>query len=76
MSSQKITLGLSVHRPEMIPLLANGMQCHDALYLEEPPAADFGPMLQGALPVDDYVVQLDDEYPEFSRRMCCLLRRL
>jgi hypothetical protein len=33
-------------------------------------------MLQGALAVDDYLQELDLEYPAFSREMCYLLRRL
>lgn len=33
-------------------------------------------MLQGALSVDDYLLPADVEYPEFSRRMCCLLQAL
>ena len=76
MSSQKITLGLSVHRPEMIPLIADRMRRHDAIFLEEPPADGFETMLAGALAVDDYLRPLDVEYPAFSRDMCHLLREL
>ena len=76
MSPQNITLGLSVHRPEMIPLIADRMRCHDAIFLEEPPADGFEPMLAGALAVDDYLRPLDVEYPAFSRNMCYLLREL
>jgi len=50
---QKITLGLSVHRPEMIHFIADRMQQHDAIFLEEPPAADFEQTLKGVLTVDD-----------------------
>ena len=73
---QKITLGLSLHRPEMIPFLTHWMQRHDAVVLEEPPADGFQQMLQGALAVDDYLQELDVEYPAFSRAMCDLLRKL
>ena len=73
---QNITLGLSVHRPEMIPFIAEWMRRHDAIFLEEPPAAGFQQMLEGALAVDDYLRQLDVEYPVFSRDMCYLLREL
>jgi len=73
---QKITLGLSVHRPEMIPLIAEKMRRHDAIYLEEPPAAGFDQMLAGEYAVEDYIRQLDLEYPAFSRQMCYLLREL
>ena len=71
-----ITLGLSVHRPEMIPIAAVLMRRHDAIFLEEPPAAGFEQMLEGSLDVDDYLLQLDLEYPEFSRNMCYLLQEL
>ena len=76
MSSQKITLGLSVHRPEMIPLIADRMRRHDAIFLEEPPADGFETMLAGALAVEDYLRPLDVEYPAFSRDMCHLLQEL
>ncbi len=52
------------------------MQRHDALFLEEPPSADFNDMLRGAVSIDDYLMPLDVEYPEFSRGMCRLLRKL
>ncbi|MGD2024381.1 MAG: hypothetical protein PVH42_08630 [Desulfobacterales bacterium] len=76
MSKPKITLGLSLHRPEMVAFLANLMRSHDVIVLEEPPVDGFHQMLQGALAVDDYLQNLDVEYPVFSREMCYLLRRL
>jgi len=75
-SLPKITLGLSVHRPEMIPYIANCMRQHDAIFLEEPPAAGFEQMLEGTLDVDDYLRELDVEYPAFSRTMCYLMQEL
>ena len=71
-----MTLGLSLHRPEMIPLIAERMRRHEAIFLEEPSATGFEPMLAGALAVDDYLRPLDVEYPAFSRNMCYLLREL
>ncbi len=76
MSEQKITLGLSLHRPEMVPFLANLMQLHDVILLEEPPTNGFHRMLEGAVAVDDYLQELDVEYPVFSRDMCYMLRKL
>ncbi len=75
-SMQKITLGLSVHRPEMIPYMADWMRRHDAIFLEEPPAAGFAQMLTGELAVNDYLRELDVEYPAFSRNLCYLLQEL
>ena len=76
MSMQKITLGLSLHRPEMVPFLAEWMRRHDTVLLEEPPVEGFQQMLQGALAVNDYLQEQDVEYPAFSRDMCYQLRRL
>lgn len=73
---QQVTLGLSLHRPEMIPLIFDRMECHEAIILEEPPDTGFERMLAGRLAVDEYLMQLDVEYPAFSRNMCYLLREL
>ena len=75
-SKQKITLGLSVHRPEMIPYMADWMRRHDAIFLEEPPAAGFAQMLTGEFAVNDYLRELDVEYPAFSRNLCYLLKAI
>ena len=75
-SIQKMTLGLSEHRSEMIPFSADWMRRHEAIFLEEPPDAGFDLMLTGALAVDDYLMQLDVEFPAFSKEMCYLLRKL
>lgn len=76
MAAQQITLGLSEHRPEMIPLIARAMRKHQAIFLEEPADGDFDQMLSGTRTVEDYLLGLDVEYPEFSRDMCYLLRNL
>jgi hypothetical protein len=60
----------------MIPLFAERMRRHEAIFLEEPPAPGFEPMPAGAFAVDDYLRPLDVEYPAFSRNMCYLLREL
>jgi hypothetical protein len=75
-STGQITLGFSVHRPDMIPLTGYWMRQHDAIFLEEPPESNFLPMLQGTVSIEDYLMPLDVEYPEFSRGMCRLLRDL
>jgi hypothetical protein len=56
-----ITLGLSLHRPEMVPFLANWMQHSDAVLLEEPTTEGFEQMLQGELAVADYLQEQDVE---------------
>ena len=65
-----------MHRPEMIPVMADWMRRHDAIFLEEPPTESFEQMLGGLLDVNDYLMQLDVEYFDFSRKMCYLLQEL
>ncbi len=72
----KITVGLSLHRPEMLPWAAERMRQHAAIFLEEPGSPDFQQMLSGELAVEDYLLPLDVEYPDFSRAMCLLQREL
>jgi hypothetical protein len=73
---QQVSVGLSLHRPEMIPLISEAMRRPEAIFLEEPPAPGFDQMIQGELSVDDYLLPIDVEYPAFSRDMCCLQREL
>ena len=70
-----VTLGLSLHRPEFIPLFSDRARTHDVIVLEEPPHPEFEDMLHGRTAIDDYVAQTDTEYPEFGRQMCLLNRR-
>jgi hypothetical protein len=60
----------------MLPLIAESMKKHAAIFLEEPPTPGFKKMLRGDLAIDDYLMSIDTEYPEFSRRMCGLLQEL
>jgi hypothetical protein len=71
-----ITLAFSIHRPEILPLAADLMAAHDAVFLEEPPTRGFAAMLRGELPVADYLLESETEYPEFGRRTCDLLQTL
>ena len=73
---QQVSVGLSLHRPEMIPLISEAMRRPEAVFLEEPPTPGFDQMLRRELSVDDYLLPIDAEYPAFSRDMCCLLREL
>jgi len=73
---QQVSVGLCLHRPEMIPLISEAMRRHHAVFLEEPPAPGFDQMIRGELSVDDYLLPIDVEYPAFSRNMCFLLREL
>jgi hypothetical protein len=37
-STKRITIGFSIHRPEIIGITADLMERHKAIFLEEPPA--------------------------------------
>lgn len=65
-----------MHRPEMVPLITENMQTHDALFLEEPPTEEFGQMLAGSVTVDEYSLTSDAEYPKYTESMCSALREL
>jgi hypothetical protein len=71
-----ITIGYSIHRSEVIDVTADLMHRHDIILLEEPPASGLQEMLRGELSIDDYLLPAEVEYPDFSHRMCLLLREL
>jgi hypothetical protein len=71
-----ITVALSNHRPEIIPLAFAKMVRCETVVLEEPREANFGAMLTGDVAIDEYVMGIDTEYPSFSRAMCRSLRKL
>ena len=71
-----VTIGFSLHRPEMVPHYTELMRKHDALFLEDPPTAEFGRMLSGTITVDEYLMASDSEYPQFTKLMCTALREL
>lgn len=56
--------------------MADSMKNHATIIMEEPPTPGFHKMLSGALAIDEYLMPIDVEYPEFSRRMCHLLQEL
>lgn len=73
---QQLSVGLSLHRPEMLPLICASMRRHDAIFLEEAVTPGFERMLRGELPVEAYLLPTDMEYPAFSRAMCLRLQAL
>jgi hypothetical protein len=72
----QISLVFSSHRPETLSLSAPLMESHEAIFLEEPPTAGFESLLQGTLPLEDYLLAVDMEFPEFFRQTCALLQTL
>jgi hypothetical protein len=71
-----LTIGFSSHRPETLPLAERVMAEHDHIVIEEPPTPEFSRMLAGTLPVDDYLLTADYEFPAFAGAACRMLQRL
>jgi hypothetical protein len=69
-----LTIGFSSHHAETLPFALRYMEQHQVIVLEEPPSLHFLDMLEGALSIDDYIMELDSGFPEFERRMCRMLR--
>jgi hypothetical protein len=75
-SANQVTIGFSSHHVETLPYIREQMECHPVTVLEEPPAPQFPAMLEGILPVAEYLAEQDSGFPEFDRVMCDLLREL
>lgn len=71
-----LTLAFSSHWIETLPAAFELMRQHDAICLEEPPAPDFDSMLEGRIPIEDYLLGMSPGFPKFSERQCLLLQRL
>lgn len=71
-----VTLGLSSHRLETLPVAEKEMEKHDAIVLEEAPEADFARFLAGELSPEQYLEDKEVEFPQFARRQLTLLREL
>lgn len=67
---------LAEHRPETVPHAAALMREHEAVFLEEPPDGLFHQMLRGDVPVEDYALTVEAEYPAFIHDTCLALREL
>jgi hypothetical protein len=72
----KITVAFSPHRAEALPFAADTMRKHEAIVLEEPANPLLVGMLERKVPIDEYLLEMDFEFPRFARRSCELLREL
>mgnify|MGYP005849116587 CR=1 FL=1 len=70
------TIGLSTHRLESLPYAAAEMSRHQAIVLEEPPSPTLAKVLQGTAAVEEYLWELDAEFPEFGRQQLMILQEL
>jgi hypothetical protein len=73
---QTLSLIYSNHRPETLELTAEIMESHNLILLEEPIHQGFTRMLAGQLPIEEYLLDQDLEYPEFSLQQNKLLQHL
>jgi hypothetical protein len=73
---QTLSLIYSNHRPETLELTAEIMGNHDLILLEEPIHQEFTRMLTGQLPIEEYLLDQDLEYPEFSLQQNKILQHL
>ena len=71
-----LAIGFSSHHVEALPFIHLQMKRHQIIVLEEPPSPNFAEMLKGAIPIDDYMMELDSGFPEFGGQMCALLKEL
>jgi hypothetical protein len=71
-----ITIAYTNHRPETLLLTEPVMRNHHAIILEEPPHPLFQDTLQGRVDIDEYLMEAEYEYPEFSRMQILLLQEL
>jgi hypothetical protein len=69
-----VTVGLGSHHAEALPFLREQMERHETIVLKEPSVPDFQTMLNDHLSVDEYLLQIDSEFPQFDRLMCGLLK--
>jgi hypothetical protein len=74
--STHVTLGFTVFRPETAPFAAKAMAGHGTIVLEEPATPGFEEMLRDELPIDEYLMLTDFEFPEYATAQCRTLREL
>ena len=70
------TIGFSTHRLESLPFARQEMLQHEVIVLEEPPSPALATVLHGETEVEEYIWEMDAEFPEFGRRQLEILREL
>ena len=62
----KITVGLTPNRLEFLPKSLRLMEDHDLIVLEEPPHPKFKDMLEGRVPIEDFVLGSEAGFPKYA----------
>jgi hypothetical protein len=70
------TIGFSTHRLESLPFAQEEMEYHEVIVLEEPPSPTLDAVLRGEAEVEEYLWEMDAEFPEFGRRQLEILGEL
>lgn len=76
MVNTTFSIGFSTHRLESLPFAQAEMARHQAIVLEEPPSLSLAKVLQGSASAEEYLWELDAEFPEFGRQQLAILRDL
>ena len=72
----RVSVGFSIHRPEVLALAEPVMREHDSICMEEPRTPGFADMLRGDLDIETYLMGVGFEFPLFARMTCELLQKL
>jgi len=70
-----IHLVYSSHRPETNDLASDYMEGCEIIILEDAPHHSFHDMLLGTVAIEDYVLEVDTEYPAYIFEQCRTLRK-
>jgi hypothetical protein len=70
------TIGFSTHRLESLPFAREEMRQHEVIVLEEPPSPTLEKVFRGQDSVENYLWELDAEFPEFGRSQIKILLEL
>ena len=70
------TIGFSTHRLESLPFAREEMEQHEVIVLEEPPSLTLEGVLRGQVSVENYLWEMDAEFPEFGRSQIEILQVL
>lgn len=76
LNMSQLTLCYSNHRPEMLQPAAEIMPAYEVIMLEEPPHPNFQAMLRRDIDLDEYILESETEFPEFTKQHCSLLQNL
>ena len=72
----KITVGLTPHRLEFLPESLKLMEEHELVVLEEPPHPKFKDLLEGRVPIENFVRESESGFPAYALELYRALKDL